>query len=246
MILRYGTFTHKLDEVALSIKRTSKLDASGAIESIVQTWDLTGFLTADTQALLTIEIQRIEAAYEVSGKDITLFLDDGLTLSAHFMVNGLALGGLRVISGPSFPEGAGVEYTTTRRFTVVIEGEFLPPPGFRKKFLAFSETLTFTGGGPRFVMLGAINGPPQRQQTAQQTAFKLVQSGTQTGHLRRFRENLPLFPADEHFDLRQITESGPDRRAGGATPFFTGFVTSWQYTFEAIKPFNAIPTFWIE
>lgn len=246
MIVKFGTFAHDNNEVALSINNTSKLNKAGAIEFVTEQWDMTGFLQADTQLGLNSKITALENAYATGGKDLLLLFDNGSTLSAHFMLNSRSLGGTRIVSPPSYPEGTGAEYTTFRRYNISIAADFLPPGAFRVKFLDFQERLTFTGGGPRFIMLQALNGPPQRQLVAQQTPFRLVQSGSQIGQIRRFPPNAPLFPQDEHIDQRQITEGGPVRNASGRLARFTEFSTSWQYTFEAINPFSARPTFWRE
>ena len=245
MIVKYGTFTHKLDEVALSINRSTTLNKANAIAFVTETWDLSGFLTADTQLLLNTEITNLETAYESGGKDLILFFDDGSTKSAHEMISSESIGGLRILAGPGFPEGRGAEYTTFRRFTIQVAADFLPSGSFRSNFLDFQEQLSFTGGGPRFVMLQAINGLPQRQLVAQATPFRLIQSGSQIGQLRRFPPNPPLFPQDEHIDQRQINQSGPRRNGTGANLVFTEFTTTWQYNFESIGPFKAFPTPWL-
>lgn len=246
MIVKFGTFAHDNNEVALSIGNTSKLNEAGAIEFFTETWDLDGFLQADDQLGLNAKIKALEDAYATGGKDLSLLFDNGSTLSAHFMSNSQSLGGTRIVSPPSYPEGTGAEYTTFRRYNITVAADFLPSGSFRVKFLDFQERLTFTGGGPRFIMLQALNGPPQRQRVAERTAFRLVQSGSQIGQTRRFPPNPPLFPQDEHRDQRQITEGGPVRNASGRLARFTEFSTSWQYTFEAINPFRANPTPWRE
>lgn len=244
MIVKYGAFTHKLDEVALAIVRSTKRNKANAIEFVTQTWNLSGFLTTDTQIALNTEITNLEAAYSEDGKDLVLFFDDGSTKSAHEMINSQALGGLRIMTGPSFPEGRGAEYTTFRRFEIQVAADFLPSGALRSRFLDFQERLTFTGGGPKFIMLQAINGPPQRQLVAQQTPFRLVQAGSQIGQTQRFPPAAPLFPQHEHVDLRQINQGGPKRNGSGANAAFTEFQTSWQYTFESINFFRAFPTPW--
>ncbi len=246
MIVKFGTFSHKLDEVALSINVTTKLNKANAIEQLTKTWDLSGFLTSDTQAALNTEITNLDNAYATGGKDLILFFDDGSTRSSHQLINSESLGGTRILAGPSYPEGRGAEYTTFRRFSIQVAADFLPSGAFRAKFLDFQEQLTFTGGGPKFIMLGAINGPPQRQRVAEATAFKLVQSGSQIGQTRRFPANPPLFPQDEHIDQRNMVEGGPRRNGAGQNVAFTEFSTSWQYNFESITPFKALPTPWRE
>lgn len=227
------------------MSRSTKRNNAGAIEFVTETWDLNGFLQADTQLLLNKAITDIEDAYEAGGKDLVLFFDDGITESAHKLISSKSIGGTRVLSTPSFPEGRGAEYTTFRRFTIQVAADFLPSGALRSNFLNFQERLTFTGGGPRFIMLQAINGLPQRQRVAEATPFRLVQSGSQIGQTRRLPANPPLFPQDEHIDQRQIVQGGPKRNASGATAFFTEFTTSWQYNFESTRPFRAFPTPWL-
>mgnify|MGYP003331113519 CR=1 FL=1 len=69
---------------------------------------------------------------------------------------------------------------------MTVEGDVWNPA---VQILAWHESLSFEGGGPRTLHLQTLNGLPQKQTVAQSTPYKVIQDGTAIGRLA-----YPAFP----------------------------------------------------
>src|SRR4029079_17459158 len=102
---------------------------------------VTGIKHAASQAALTTALGDLRAAYNVNGRDVGLYLDDGVTLTDHALPSGAALGGVRV-TGLAFPRGDGAEYSTFRTYRLTLEADF---PDSAGKLLQCEQSLYFEG-----------------------------------------------------------------------------------------------------
>lgn len=243
MYLKYGSYTHDNNEASVTIDRQSILDSAGRIYRESERWLITGQLHAETQAALTTAIQSLEAAYSLQEQDLVFYLDDATTETAHAMRRASAIEGPRVIQRPSFPIGRGAEYSTFRSYQIQVEAVFAGDSSVG--LLEFRETLDFEGGGERWVLLETLNGPPQRQTLAQQTGYRVIQSGNALGNLAYPSIPGPIWAAAEHTDMRRIQRTSPDRKGKGGNITYENFPVSWQYVMEAPTPFSGNPTLWV-
>lgn len=234
MILRYGTYAHDQNECAVVIEKRAVFSPRGDRQSVRETWHVTGIKQAASQAALTIALADLRAAYNVNGRDIGLYLDDGVTLTDHALTSSAALGGVRV-TGLDFPHGEGAEYSTFRTYRLAIEADF---PDAAGNLLDYSEALNFEGtGGPRRVFLDVLEGLPQEQIGTQCTTCKATQQGRAVGYGAYPVPPPPIWPAAELPDRRRITLRTPERLAGQ----FARYPVEWHYAFESIGPLVGLP-----
>lgn len=242
LILRYGSYQHAEGECEVFINRQMMETAAGFQYGVKETWTIHGFLATTTQALLTTAIINLKAAYSLHGQNLGLYLSDGTTLTDHYVTGNTPIGGVRVVSGPSFPKGHGGEYSTFRSYEITLEAEFSV---VNQATIHFNEVLTFTGGGPRFVYLQPLQGLPQKQQVAQSTPYRAVQSGSVIGLLDYVAPPTSLWPADEDIEQRKIDYLSPKREERGNHFVYRNFEVRWSYVFTAVAPLVARPTYWV-
>lgn len=233
MILKYGTYSHASGEASIVVEKKVNESETGVKISFTETWTITGWLHADDTAGLTTAILALESAYGVNGYDLGLYLDDGATVTAHYMQTALARGGTRVKS-LKYPKGDGAEYTTYRQYEIIVEAEF---PMGNAGITAYEETVTLTGGGPLYVFLETLTGPPQKQLVKQQTTYKATQAGSATGDIAYPSIPAPLWPDAEHVTRRSIAKMHP--RIARQT--LTDYTVSWSYEFESSTPLIGSP-----
>jgi hypothetical protein len=232
LYLTYGSYAHDLSEAAVSISRQGRFSEHGQLVSTVERWEITGTLHASDQATLFSAIASLNHFYSLQGQDVVLRFEGG-TATNHALLSGDCVGGVRVVEGPSFPEGRGAEYSTFRTYRIVVEGEL---PALGNALLHYYETLTFEGGGPRWILLQTLNGLPQRQQVAQATPFRVTQQGEAVGYLSRPLPNSPIWPQAEHTDLRRIEYPRPKSTGPRGQTAYTEFPVRWSYYFESATP----------
>lgn len=241
VVLKYGSYTHALGEVALSITSRPHFNPRGLHDATLERWEISGLLRTDTSAALTTAIDALVAAYAVPEQNLGLYLADGATPTSHLLASADTLGGTRVVEGPDFPTSHGGEYSLHRGYRVVVEG-LVPLAGTELDLLLREESITLAGGGPRFVYLQTITGPPRRQQVAQSTPYRALQAGRAIGRLAYPLTNSPLWPTAEHIDRRQIVRRTPRVVATTAGQSLTDFEIAWQFEFESDVPLVGGPT----
>jgi len=236
MFLQYGSYIHDTNEAAVTIARVPQYNEGGIQTGFRETWRIRGILQAATADLLSISIRLLNVAYSIQDRNIGLFFDNGFP-TAHVLLSSRTLGGIRVVDGPNWPEGEGAEYSTFRTYEITLEGDV---PDRRIGLLAWTESITFSGGGPRFVMQQPLNGIPVRQKVAEATPFQAQQVGAAVGHFSYPIASAPLWPADEHRDQRRIERGQPKRHGNG----YAEFPIQWSYSFEAAAPLLGLPRLW--
>jgi len=234
MYLQFGNYKHPSGEVHLSpISRQSLVNEGGQMYGWRERWRIRGFLQAATVPALTTAIQGLQNAYSNLGQTLQLFNDDN-SLTAQVLNN--MFGGIRVVTQPSFPVGEGAEYSTFRQYEIEVEGDtrYSGVP-----LIAWSETVSYTGGGPVFVFLEPINGPPQKQLVKFQSAFRAVQRGSAIGQFGFPQPPPPIWPADLERNP-EPAEVSP-RRHGSQ---FSEFQQDWTYYFASVTPLQGYPNIW--
>src|SRR5690606_3105055 len=115
----------------------------------------------------------------------------------------------------SFPEGRGAEFTTYRNYRLTVEA-MLPTGAPESSIISYNETLTFTGGGPRDVMMELRNGPAMKWRVSEQTSYFATQSGSAVGYATYPARPGPIWPFDEDRPARNITFGSPKTMGVGA------------------------------
>lgn len=236
MYLKIGNYTHPIGEPALQISKQPVLSEGRVPLSMVETWQINGLITGSGQDDVDTKIAELVAAYQQRGFDAVLLRSDGTTASQHALYNRDTIGGVRVVSGPNFPEGKGAEYATKRTFTVTLEAETLTSA--ETALLSFRETVTFGGGGSRTAWTETKLGRPRPQLVRRNTVFRATQSGQAVGY--RSYPSFPglLFPERYAVEPPQLSYGGGKYRGNGS---FTDFSLSWEVRYESDRPLVGTP-----
>lgn len=241
MILAYGSYRHALAEAGISIQRETLFATTGVPTAIRERWRIDGVLQAESPVAVTRAIQELQTAYARQAQDVALYLPDGTTPSAHVISSRDTIGGVRVTRPPSFPQGRGAEYSTFRSYTIELEAD-LPVSREANLWLRWEEALSFSGGGPRWVYLATLAGPPVRQQVQEATPYRATQSGRAVGYREYPTPAAPIWLAAWHQDTSTITRRLPRRIGSGAAATETEFEITWLYQFESAAPLVAQPS----
>lgn len=234
MYLTYGNYTFPTGEARLVITKQARYSPRGTVDSVVETWTISGTLLASSESAITTAIGLLQTAFSYNNQDLVLHHTDG-SYSSHYLTLAQATGGIRV-TGIAFPEWKGGQYATGRTYQITVEGLF---PNTAAEYLSYAETLQFTGnGGPRYAYLETINGAPQRQQVSAQTLYQATQSGSAIGKGVYPVFPAPLWPAYENQDQRTQAYSGGELIGG----VYTNFGIQWGYSFASDVPLFGLPT----
>lgn len=235
--VKYGNYQHADGEVEVSIVRTPIESAGGILRAWKERWDLSGWLQAASTTALTTAIRALEQAYSVGGLNLGLYYGDG-TPTAHSLLNADTLGGVRIVEPVHYPTGKGAELATYRQYKLSIEAEV---PNLQAGLLLFIETLSFTGGGPRYKHLELLTGPPQKQLLNEQTVYRCVQSGQAVGNFSYPFFPSPIFPGAIMPDQTMTEGDSPKRTGAIGSPSFVEFPIRWKYVFESASPLSGVP-----
>lgn len=232
LVLQYGSYAHAEGEASLTISKRVVEGETGLRTATIQTWTIEGWLHGDDKAEVTAAIHAMESAYSVNGYDLGLYEPNG-TATAHVMISAAARGGVRILN-LDYPDGQGAEYTTYRKYRITAEAEF---PTGQKGIKSFTETLTLSGGGPRFLFLQTLSGLPQKQLVAQSTPYRATQQGSAKSDDDYPNIPPPIFPQHEHIDRRNLSRQSPKWRMGSKSDY----VSTWAYEFESATPLVGNP-----
>ncbi len=180
MILKWGAYAHDNNEVGVRIRNRAIFDTFNRRMGEIQTWEIIGAKLAATKSALTTALGTLESAYANDYRDLTLFLDDGITPTVHSLTNGSTFGGTKVtgfgyLSGPW---KMGVEYANRRTYYAFVQGERRTGTGQ----YAWRERLRIKGtGGAKFRYMPRLTGAPIPQTLQTATTFFYIQEGTAIG-----------------------------------------------------------------
>lgn len=224
MYLKYGNYQHDSNECTFTVTKDAKYTESGLPYELVERWDITGELYASTVAGLTAKILALEAAYNVGGRDIALYQDDG-TITAAKMLSGDTLSGTQVIRPPSYPDGSGADYATYRRYAISVQGIY---PANVSGLIAYRESVTIQGtGAATWGYTPILNGPPVQQQLTGGSTVITTQEGYATALNAYPVANGPLL-SSEHHEQRVVRQEVPAKSSRQRT-------VSWRYVFETLS-----------
>jgi len=222
---KYGSYQHDEGECQVSIQRTNTHSDAGVRNKIVDKYVVTGRIHGTSASDLSNKIRAMQNAYAHDGKDF------GLVGTAHIVSARDAI--IRVAEGPSFPEGAGGQYTTYRDFTVTIEA-IQQSQTAGKSSRTYSETITVSGGGPRYVFIEVLNGPPQKQMPVSQTVCIVTQEGQATSPSSHPSPASQLYPG-AIMEAPVIRKNRVQLINGVPSEPYT---TSWSYRFGSPSRVN--------
>lgn len=236
--LKYGGYTHDLEEASVVISRDVSWNDEGVAEEIIETWDINGILQADTFATLTTALGQLEAAYLLPNKDLILTSSMGNT--AH-KLRFSDWDSIRP-NGISYPVGAGGEYTTWRSYSTRVTAKKKPTNGQGgDRIVEYSETIEITGnGGPDWIYQPVVSGNWPSANLTDRTPVFITQSGEAVG-LDDYIYGIPIFPANEIGKQRRQKRGTARKRK----PVPSEYPSAWQYTYQFMGgvPFVPNPQF---
>lgn len=237
MYFKYDNYRHGDGEVRLVVSKQPLRAPNGMVRGQKITFTIDGRIMGSSQSSITTQLAALEAAYQVQGGRAGLYADDG-SPTVHLLDANNTLGGIEVVEAVSYPEGKGAEYATGRAYRIVLSAEV---PNLAVAYLAFTESLSFSGGGPKIKFLELLTGEAQKQTLVEQTTYKCVQSGSAVGYGAYPPFPPPLFPGDQIVGPETAGDS-PTRSGPPGSPIYVEFPIRWKYVFESVNPLGGIPT----
>jgi hypothetical protein len=232
-IWKYGSYAHPPSEVNLAKMSISyQLSPRGRRMERIDTLHLYGQFCEDSQADVLTRIDELINAYSFDYVDAGLYLDDGVTLTKHKLVNADSVSGVRVLHRSW--DGSPEELATTRTFDIVLQATY---PDTETQLVAWQETVEILGTtGPRYDIVDTYFGP-LAIQTAAATAQRIVQSGSSVGYSGYVLPPPPLYPTFEHVDRRTVKLGSGKSRGKTATHY----PSSWTYYFTLASAQTPVP-----
>lgn len=242
MILQVGSYAFPSGECDVRA-RSETLIAGGKPYGYRRIFDIEGRIYVNGQADATTKQNALVAALNTPFQDIVLLNDDS-SKSAVLLQNAGSISGVLITRGPHFEKNFGAELATIRSVSFTAEAEY-PNPGSQLLFLSFSESLSFRGGGinAKTIFRPNLIGPFQKQLVYTQIPYRVTQRGQASGYRGYPTPPLPIWPNDEHQDLRDIQFTAP-QRVGPSQTSYEGWRVSWSYEFESVNPFVGAPNLW--
>lgn len=236
MYLRYGNYQTADSEVSVTILREAQVNEAGQPYALRHTWDITGIIFGDDTAAVVANLLALERAFAFWGNDLALIDSNGTI--CHAMPSGGSLTGVRITKPPSYPNGDGAELSTFRTYSITATCDY-PYGPVTNPLKSFTETLAFSGGGPRRIVVECAFGPPQPQIVNQFTAFRATQTGSAVGMYGYPPIPPPIFPA-------ALVENGSPSFTGGQlrNGVYVDFGVQWAYRFESPTPLIGLPNQW--
>lgn len=237
--LRYGSYTHADNSVTVSMDAQRLENDGGGAYLQRETWTVTGRLHGGDTADVKAKFEELERAYLRWGYDLTLETDAGVVV--HRLLDGPSVTGTRVVKPPHYPDGTGAQLSTFRDYAIVVTADY--PADAGNPLRSFSETVSFSGGGPRRAVVECTNATPQEQVLVAFTAFRATQTGTAVGLLAYPPVPPPLFPGKE--EVASVPPGNPQK---GSPQHANGrdfnFPISWTYSFVSGVPLIGEPNRW--
>lgn len=240
IVVQYGSYTHDAGEVEYSIQKNAVLSSRNLVVGQTVSIQMNGMLLADSVSAMDAKVQSLVAAYSVPNQNWRV-LNNGSPLAISINAED-TISGINVTQPPSFPTNKDAAYVTYLPYTIALAYEqFKIDELFSLK--SFTESLQFSGGGPKIMHLETATGLPQKQIVRQNTIYRAVQSGQAVGMYREPVPPAPIWPnALVDTGNRGYTNGRVIGPIGAATQ--TERAVSWQYTFESATPLFGRPNIW--
>ena len=243
MYFRYGNYSHDPGEGHLQIMAPqTTFSSAGLVTGVKYQWEWQGRKQAATVAELTAKLLEMEAAYAVQGLDAGLYEDSG-TPTAHVLHANLCFGGVRVTQPPFYPIGDQAQYNSDspfRDYAIGLEAEVTA--GAPLQIYDWKEEISYSGGGPDFVLVTCLTGPPQPQLANQHTPYRASQAGEAASNIWWPNPGQPKWPNCLHSQQSTIRYQPATRAGAAATNGSFRYRTSWNYVFESATELSGYPS----
>lgn len=192
---------------------------------------------ADRQTELSLLENEMRAAFLIPNQKLSLTMDNGADSSV--VLDPLtSTSGVIVTMHPSMPSTHRNEFATQREFNIEAMAEYAMPNTVGR-ITKFTESLSFSGGGPLRIARPCLNALPQIQIVYRFQPYQCVQQGAAEGYTTTPPVPPPLWPANLISDP-EITLTTPQRI--GNT--YQKYSVSWKYSFISATPMVGSPNLW--
>lgn len=223
------------NEATVPYKRKDSMRVAGFLAN-------SGSTPQELQDSCSAQMSALTSVLAKPYQDIVFLEDDG-SESATYLKNAGSVNGVVVVNGPNFPDGIS-GYTAVQRFDFTAEAEYYLPSNsgvnINTLLLNFTESLSYSGGGPRYIWKESIRGLPQKQLTCEKTLYRVTQSGSSTG-LRGYPSPAPPKFPNNLLHAPNIQRTTP-RKMGLAN--YEAYGITWTYEYASDVPLIGLPTLW--
>jgi hypothetical protein len=190
---------------------------------------------------MNAKISALINGYAFNGRDFKL-LDENGVVQRLSVLSSATLGGVMITKPPSFPSNKDAAHVTFMPYEISLAAE-LPITSLVTALVSFTETLSFSGGGPVYEYLETRVGPPQRQLATQQSICTATQEGSAVGLYDTPRVPAAIWP---YALVRspQINSVGGRLVGGGPNFRYMYKGVRWRYEFKGPTPFFGTPHHW--
>jgi hypothetical protein len=244
MYMKFGNYTHAINDAGVSIESQPLLDASGTMFGSTETWTINWRIRNTTQDAKNLDspVQALINAYSQDATYAAILHDDG-TPTVHVLQAGSgASGPIRVSKPPSFMKFQNGEMVTYRSGTVQITATKLVS---NSDFIVveFSENLDIQKSGEVYKPLVPNTGEAIIQRTATNQPSTVTQSGTVT-YLGTYGEPPdPLFTLPQSEPLK-LSYGSPQKIGTGLFADHIKFPLKYTYKWIWPSDLQGLPTRW--
>lgn len=233
LYFRYGKYSHQVGEVDIARQRDILRDAAGSIIGRMHRWMIRGTLMADGVASIDLAVQNLLGAYNTPVAYCGMYDTELGPIKSFWLQSNQCIGGIKVMSGPTFPTGAETQHVTQLDYTITLEATV---PYVSDGVRDFQEQLAFSGGGPIYTHLEPLYGLPVKVLAKQNTVYRASQRGRSTGWLSYPAAPPPVWPS-ALVRAPQVNLINP-RMDNGTLVDWT---IEWDYVFESAFPLLGTP-----
>lgn len=236
MQAKYGTYAFAAGSVKTAFSLDTRFNAGGQPFETDMRIAVDGYLYASGQSAIQQAVSALRTALSRPYQDFVVYRDDG-SPSDMALYNATSTTGV-VVKNLRFPDSVGNEYGEFRHFAFEVMASY-PATGTAGLLTSFRESLSFSGGGPIYRHLMAINGKPQKQLVYPSSIYRVVQEGEAVGYLSQPTPPSPIWPT-ALMESPDLGVDSPQRRG----KLYTDFRVTWRYNFESADPLVGTPNIW--
>lgn len=234
MYLAYGDYEHVKPEVRIDCQ----LEQGGRGNPMRWRYKVTvsNWLSGAGISELSAKLIALENAHERPDASAGLRYYDDNDVTALEWSAAQTMGGIKIESF-NYPDGIGAEWATKRKYEIVFAFDIKYQSA--EEVVSFTESLSFSGGGPRTAYSQPIEGLPERYQIAENTIYKAVESGVVVG-LTTWPDVPPARWPDalNTADDEEISKGEPREFNNGVPAMFP---VSWSRTYYSPVALDADP-----
>lgn len=235
MYFDFGGYRHEVGECDVSRQReTIRSSATMRVMGTRLRWNVNGTLLADSASEMAIKVGQLTDAYSRNVSYCGYRFSNNAKVDSFWLDASQSLTGIRVLSGPTFPSMAETQHVTRYDYQISLMAEFRDPYAVDLK--EWSDSVTFSGGGPRFAMLEPLYGLPVKVLAKQNTVFRAQQSGRAVGWTSRPSQAPPVWPG-ALMEAPRIRLIAPRSEEGT----LVDWGVEWTYEFESATPLIGQP-----